>query len=832
LPALFTPAGASGSETQHVSMAFAGGAADSSSGFPALSADGRFVAFQSAAANLVSGDLNRAQDIFVYDRQADLTSRVSVSSAAGQAEGDSYDPAISADGRFVAFYSTAHNLVPDDGNYGEDVFVHDRRTGQTSRVSVATGGAEAASGSSAPALSADGRYVAFESYADNLVAGDTNYATDIFVHDRQTGATSRVSVASGGEEADGFSRAPAISADGRYVAFHSAATNLVEGDTNGVVDIFVHDRQTGQTSRVSLDSAGVQAAMDADQAALSADGRFVAFRSAAGNLVPGDSNDSMDVFVHDRQTGQTSRVSVSAGGAQVTDPGEEPYPSLAISGDGRYVAFNSAAPDLVAGDDNGGSDSFVHDRQTGTTSLVSVNSSGEQGNEATHNALALSADGRYVAFQSGSTNLSALDTRNMWNIFVHDRETGATGLASLDSNVRDRPPDDDSESPSVAADGRYVVFESLASNLVPGDKNTVKDIFIHDRAARQTRLISVSSAGAQGDGASEKGVISADGRTVAFLSAAANLVPSDTNEMEDVFVHDLQTGQTSRVSVSSAGAQGNGRCYALAISADGRTVAFASEASNLVSGDSNGQGDVFVHERGTGVTTRVSVASDGTQTNLPSGRPALSADGRIVAFASFASNLVPGDKNQALDIFVHDRSTGATTRVSVASNGAEGDDSATAPAISADGRYVAFESQASNLVPGDNDYTTDVFVHDRQTQQTQLVSVNSDGVRGETSSGQPSLSADGRYVAFQSDAENLVADDTNYRMDIFVHDRQTKRTSRVSVTSAGEQATGYSRNAAISANGRFVAFQSYDSFNLYLSPYINIFLHDRGSLAP
>jgi Tol biopolymer transport system component len=277
-------------------------------------------------------------------------------------------------------------------------------------------------GSQEAAISADGRYVAFDSYATNLVPGDTNHPGDVFVHDRQTGATELVSVDSSGNQGNGGgSYRPAISADGRYVAFDSYAADLVPGDTNGSNDVFVHDRQTGTTERVNVDSAGNQGdGGDSQGAAISADGRFVAFQSGATNLVPGDTNGNFDVFVHDRQTGATELVSVDSAGNQ---GGGHSY-GAAISADGRYVAFESEASNLVPGDTNGSNDVFVHDRQTGVTELVSVGISGSLGDGASNNA-AISTDGRYVAFESGATNLVPGDTNGNFDVFVRDRDATA-----------------------------------------------------------------------------------------------------------------------------------------------------------------------------------------------------------------------------------------------------------------------------------------------------------------------------------------------------------------------------------------------------------------------
>jgi Tol biopolymer transport system component len=327
---------------------------------PAISADGRFVAFESTASNLVAGDTNESTDVFVRDRVAGTTERVGVASDGAQANSDSYSPVISADGRFVAFESLASNLVVGDTNGSGDVFVRDRVAGTTERVGVASGGAQANRDSLSPAVSADGRFVAFESTASNLVAGDTNSTRDVFVRDRVAATTERVSVGSDGAQANGYSLLPAISADGRFVAFESYASNLVAGDTNESTDVFVRDRVAATTERVSV--------ADSLSPVISADGRFVAFASYASNLVAGDTNGSRDVFVRDRVAGTTERVSVASGGAQANRDSHR----AVISADGRFVAFLSTASNLVAGDTNGSGDVFVRDRVAATTTLVSV----------------------------------------------------------------------------------------------------------------------------------------------------------------------------------------------------------------------------------------------------------------------------------------------------------------------------------------------------------------------------------------------------------------------------------------------------------------------------
>jgi archaellum component FlaF (FlaF/FlaG flagellin family) len=411
---------------------------------------------------------------------AQATTRVSVDSGGTQGNNLSQQVSMSADGGVVAFESYASNLVPADTNGFPDVFVHEMVNGSTTRVSVDSNGMQANNGSYDPVISSDGRWVAFMSIATNLVPGDTNGFQDVFVHDRLTGATTRVSVDSGGTQANGLSVLPSISSDGRYVSFESAATNLVPGDTNGFRDIFVRDRVSGMTTRASLASSGAQGNGYSAYSAISADGRYVAFYSEATNLVPGDTNGFGDVFVHDMVTGTTTRVSVSSNGAQGN--GGSAFP--AISADGRYVAFWSHASNLVLGDTNGANDVFVHDMVNGSTTRVSVDSHGVQDNGETNAdpfEPSLSFDGRYVAFTSFATNLVPGDTNADYDVFLHDMLSGSTVRVSVDSSGTQG--NGGSYYSTVSSDGRYVAFASGANNLIPGDTNGYADVFVRDSGA-------------------------------------------------------------------------------------------------------------------------------------------------------------------------------------------------------------------------------------------------------------------------------------------------------------------------------------------------------------
>jgi Tol biopolymer transport system component len=432
----------------------------------------------------------------------------------------------------------------------------------------------------------------------------------------QSTTTERVSVDSSGVQGNHFSASCAISADGRFVAFESAASNLVAGDTAGHRDVFVRDRATATTERVSVATGGGQALSDSYSPSISADGRFVAFTSDAWNLVTGDVNSRSDIFVRDRVLATTERVSVATGGVQANQ-----YSDYAtISATGRFVAFQSRAWNLVPGDTNGQDDIFVRDRQSATTELVSVGSAGVQGNSFAY-LPSISSDGRFVAFESPSSNLVALDTNGCSDIFVRDRQSGTTERVSLDS--QGQQGNSNSYAPSISADGRFVAFYSYATNLAALDTNARPDIFVRDRQSATTERVSVDSLGAQGNADSIYPSISADGRYLAFQSAATNLVALDTNGSVDLFVHDRQLGSTERASVDSLGAQGDSYSDSPSISADGATVIFRSRATNLVAGDTNGADDIFV--RGppppphayctSGVTTNGCTASTAASAN-------------------------------------------------------------------------------------------------------------------------------------------------------------------------------------------------------------------------
>jgi Tol biopolymer transport system component len=404
--------------------------------------------------------------------------------------------------------------------------------------------------------------------------------------------------------------------------------------------------------------------------------------------------------------------------------------------------------------------------QAQTTERVSVDSFGVQGDQRSSSIPGISADGRFVAFVSQADNLVAGDTNGLWDVFVHDRQTGMTERVSVDSHGFEG----DGHSfghPSISADGRFVTFASLAGNLVADDTNGLSDVFVHDRQTGMTERVSVDSHGNEGNGNSiGRPTLSADGRFVSFVTLANNL---STISGPGVFVHDRDTGITEMISVGIDGSAAGG--LDATISADGRFVAFLSSASNLVAGDSVNRRNVFVRDRLLGMTERVSKAPDGSQiepvgSNSCCQQVSISADGRFVAFSPFGDQkLLPEETNQFADVFVYDRLADTTERVGIAASS----DSAQVgisffPSINASGRFVSF--LAIDNDGGDENIVFGAFVRDRALGTLERISV--DDLIGGDFPGVPAISADGRWVAFSSDADNLVPGDTNNATDVFV----------------------------------------------------------------
>ena len=678
-----------------------------------ISTDGRFVAFQSTASNLVPGDNNDTQDIFVHDRQEKKTIRVSAAGSGSETNEQSQNVALSGDGKFVAFTSFADNLVPGDVNGTMDVFVREVENGTTRIASVNQNGDSAQGDNSFPAISGDGRFVSFQSDANTLVPNDRNQAYDAFVKDMQTGAVDRVSVSSQGVEGNSTSSIPSLSFDGRYVAFYSMATNLVAGDNNGKVDIFIFDRQTRVTRLVSKTVDGVQSNGDSTHPTISGNGRYVVFNSDASNLVPGDTNGLSDFFWVDTETAEIIKI-----------PYEGPLATFAkaiISDDGRWVNITRTTPNFAGvGDSDNLRDSYTFD----TLSRTLVQDTPREGiDRGYYNGITLSGSNRFITYSNWSTDL-------LGEAVVRVKDT-VLGTTTLISRGQDGQPANAPSSFASADDGgNLVAFRSAASNLVLSDSNSAEDLFLFDRTTQEMRRIATADP-SNPTLTPARPRISSNGARVVYQSTASHLVAGDTNNAADIFVYDVMSRTTKIVSDTFDKLPSNGVASSPIISGDGKKTAFVSTASNLVPGDTNGVADFFVFDLETETIQLVSKSQDGQLGNqsMPTDNSVVSAinyDGSKIVFVSKASNLVPGDSNGVSDVFMFNRTLGQVTRVNLGEFATEANGVSYRPTLSSDGRYVGFMSLASNIVstvltPASQ--FGQYFIHDTLRQTTDLLTL-------------------------------------------------------------------------------------------------------------
>ena len=647
-----------------------------------------------------------------------------------------------------------------------------------------------------PVVSASGGHVAFISNALDFTP-DGNGQYQVFVRDLKSAAMDLVSRSSSGTPGNSRCEAVAISPDGRFAAFSSFATNLVPGDGNSALDVFLHDRQGGITERVSVASGGSEAQGDSGRAiSVSADGRFVCFNSDADNLVPGDSNGASDVFLRDRVLGTTECVSVRSDRSFANGPSGW---GLAMTPDGRFIAFDTGASDVIPGDTNACWDVYLRDRAVGRTTRVSVTDSGGESNGSSESPT-LSASGRLLAFESRATNMRPGSSGD--HIWVRDRTTQRTEMVSVSSD--EQPGNQQHIRPAISADGRFVVFLTNSNNLAGDDAIYDEDFVLRDRFLGRTELVTtpgeLSTVESRWWGYG-KSSLSGNGALVAFEWRDPGLVEGDANGRGDVFIRDRTSAATRRASLTTEGIEGVAGAKSThgVVSADGRFTSFVSDATNLVPGDTNGVPDVFVYDRVGDSLERVSISSSGQQAAEPSvhARPALSLDGRFVAFVGSSPGLEPDASYNAVGVFVRDRKLGTTQRVSLTNAGERlfCSRGGNAPTISADGRFVAFIAGGK------------VFVRDRGTSTTERVDVSSaeePANFGMPAYGPASISANGRFVAFVSWANNLVPGDVNELPDVFLRDRVAGTTERISV----QTELGYTSGPSVSADGRFVAYVS------------------------
>ncbi len=902
-----------------------------------VSQDGKLIVFSSAATNLVAGDTNNRKDVYLYDRSiaTPTTTLISLSTIdpTQSANGDSVEASISKDGRYVTFLSNAKNLTTDvvTGNvnqlYRWDL--KDKKMLLISQSTTAVGNGNV----SETVMSDDGTSIAFISTSSNLSgkfvdvtpipivdgngkqdaflwregqevvlismtntfkSGDdgvnsgleisrngrfTTFNTtedlssrdfgknDIYVYDANNSGLGVASYDAINDEVVGASVGPAkvsITSNNKLrVVFSSSfdATNITTGisDTNGTDDVFIAERDLNNPESVfniklvSLKPDGVTSGTrDSSNAVISADGRYIAFTSSASDLVTGDTNAKQDVFIRDLDSATpataTRLVSRNSKGGALGDGASS---KVQISADGDIVTFTSVATNLVGGvianDPNGvGEDVFTYNRTADTLTLVSqkVGAATTTADLPTGQSIRpvqtpiVSADGSTIVYANDATNIVSKDTNDATDIFAFSVATPANTLVTtVVSNQNSLTGAGNSTLQpigSVSKDGRYVVFSSTVNSLVIGDTNAQQDVFLRDRTLpagdpNSLKLISRSSVSTKsGNGLSSQPFISADGKYVVFSSTAPDLIPGDTI-VKDIFLYDVTSGTITTLISRSTTALGNASSDNASVAVDALGtiyVAFTSRASNL--GPTVGLGgfnNVYLWKKpvtGAGTTALLSRTAAGEGGNQDAITSIVSADGKYVAFSSSASNLEGAgtvDTNNASDVFLYDITANTLKLVSQSAAGAIGNGSSFNPVISDVGGVVAFESNAINLtaITDANGVATDIFRS--AAGVVSVVSVNAAGTAtGNAASGQQvgqqsgftgvSLSADGSSIAFTSLANDLsVATDTNATSDVSVRNVTTNKTTLISQI-AGTSSNGTSSNVVISGDGQTVAFIS------------------------
>jgi Tol biopolymer transport system component len=872
-------------------------AAAGSSEAPAFSADGRQVFFVSNARDLVGGRMREGSaNLFRRDLAAGTNLLVNVShSGTNSARGPVTAYSVAANGRWVAFASPAPDLVPGDTNQVEDVFLRDLETGTTQCVSRSVDGGPGNEESRNPILTPDGRFVLFESVASNLVSAvDTNRTTDVFLWDRETGTSTLLSALPSGAAGDGPSVAALVSGNGERALFRSRAPSMAASETN--TDLYVWSRLSGLATRLDLPRpAGRTTLTRTYNHVLSVDGRHVAFRSRGltsdgsfgggfwwidldqGTLVPvyearnfdpplGDSDDSGPVLSADGQrmafalapsSGASPRVRLWSPGTgmqtlveAVTAPGgvvEEPVRSWSprLSPDGKLLAFLTDAAVPAAGvPQDGPVRLYVRNLATGETRTLFPGA----GVEFVESAV-FSPDSRTLLFQSASHFPGTADRNGAFDVFRSPVELDSVEL--LSRRHPDQAPSRGSgfgsmEPGSLSDDGRFVAFASHSDDLVSGDTNGRRDVFVRDLVTGTVRLVSVGLDGRSAAGDSWWPRISGDGRRVAFVSDATNLVAGAGSRVLAVYVRDLVDGSTQLVSARNGTSQKPSRdAVGPRINADGQWVLFESAAPELAPGETGSFSRLYLRH----LPTRRTVLVSGNRSYFPGipGGVSLSADGRRVAFVSqstawwhtvadgslrssdqgtttflrVSSVNLSGDgtrmaflgtvTNDSARRAVYWMEVGTTNRQMIAAAASTNQNTFANVSISANGRVVAFDS--NEVLPGirNSNGTNNVFVYEISRGILTRVSTSRNGDRpGNGASDSPWLSADGRIVGFRSHASDLVEGDANGLPDVFVYDLVTRRVELLSRNVDGSGAgNGRSFGPWLSANGRTAVFGSF-----------------------
>ncbi|MBN2982194.1 PD40 domain-containing protein [Cohnella algarum] len=815
-----------------ISAAVGGAPGTGDSMSPSASGDGRYVAFASTGTNLVDGDTNGKQDVFLHDRQLGTTKRVSVS-AGGEANGDSYAPYVSFDGSYVLFTSKATNLVADDTNNHEDLFLYEAASDMVHRVAAYVSGSEYAGMGSSYGISADGRYVAY--------AGKTGSTGDhdIWLLDRRTSVVKRIARQNYIYET--FRARVSISADGRFIAFDSRGTRIVPDDTRtniGANDraVYLYDAALDEMKMISRSPSGERGNHYSYYPIVSANGRYVAYLSKASNIVPADTQNTQDVYVYDRLTGTTELASPNGQGAQVDSDAYDP----SISADGRYISFHAdGAFDLA---DGGRTDVYVRDRVAGTTRWVSKTAGGGNADQPADRAV-LSADGGTVLFETSATNMTeTADADAVRDLYAVALQTDAVA-----------PEWPEGASVTAAPGGTYI---ALSWPAVPGA--TWYKVSIDGRVAGVTSDTSFAFDGlVPGTAHSYRVAAGTSGYVwsewtpesmATTLSERETTAPPAANMTVAPVLGGAQVAWTYPADPDVVGAKvrwrkPGGTVYESPLYPRSVTSAIVPNLENgvsyelsvaIVDGDGN---------RGESPWTRSKLPNGPALVRIDvlrgTGQPApsynaqaldLSADGRYTLFATDMHGLVPEDDraepynpySSTHQLYLYDADLGSVTLVSRSADGKPGNGNSNNGSISGDGRYVAFGSRASNLLPNtpDTNGRWDVFLLDRDVNangvfdepgDTSLSKISTplgDGGQADGDSSGPDMSADGSTIVFSTNARNLVEGAPTAGYYNVIYDTVTREMGPLIMPNGESPGTGGDA-MDISADGKTMVFYTY-----------------------
>jgi len=838
---------------------------------PTTSSDGRFVAFDSDAGNLLPGDTRYRTHVMLMDRLLNRVERISESATGEPGDSSGFHPSINGDGTLVAFTSAARNLTLNEQDFADDIFVKNRVSGEIERISNRNADDNAGRSYQA-AMSNSGRYVAFTSTSSFEVGiVDTNGRPDIFVYDQDSERTEIVRPTINGQqvEPNGESGNPTLSADGRYVAFVSNATNLVSPAlAEAKFNVYIYDRFSRAIELVSSGSNGLPADKDSQLPSISGDGQLVAYQSDATNLVPGDSNGKRDVFLFDVLTKRTRRISINSDGVQGNQDSQFP----AMSQDGKTIVFSSYADNLFSVDFNSTSDIFFANRISGELTVA-----GGGNWNGTADVPAVNADGSQVFFQLDGNNFfgetSIFADRNDYQDLVgYNRTTNQRSVISY------FPSSTVSVSSSTFVGNRGVA--TITGNVNVGNSffggNSVGFDLGMEARSKGYNLMSTKpelGEGFEGLGNDKVGKDIIDANGIAFIESLSNEMGFPPVHVQSIGSKGIDRGNPdlettadqlgfARVSpdigaVESRFGNVQGSVYIdrnLNGKRDEGELGFASanvyldrnkdnlrQSNEPTSTSKSDQQNTQFDEAGTfslrlqapgksryRVTTPENwFVSQAPLTRVVDGtiqaafgtslEVSMDRSGRYLTFSSVSPFGIEDNFNQE-DVIVFDRETAAIERITNSTAGS------IEPTISYDGRYIVFASYANTLVSspsvnGNND-VLDIFVYDRTFKSTLQVT-RGFGVRDsfglfEATRGfdevkghsrSPSISNDGRFVVFESEATNLVPNDTNGKSDVFLWDRNSDSIRRISEWFDGE-GNDDSFDASISEDGAIITFAS------------------------